>query len=92
MRWGSWDDPRARATRGRRLPSLDARSWDHPSHPLKMDSLLRPCLGKGASRRTQGWAGEKSGLFEHPAQCSSVVLDMQTIEVQQCHKNFSRDS
>ena len=111
---GSWDDPRARATRGlrrmrgsrqtvllaRRAPtikrwSLDARSeeqsayslrgswgnqkalarangmsrraggqageniarsWDHPSHPLKRDSLLRPCFGRGASRRAGvGW-------------------------------------
>ena len=31
--------PCARATRGRRLPSLDARSWDHPSHPLVSDRL-----------------------------------------------------
>ena len=30
----SWNDPRARATRGLRRPSLDARIWDHPSHPL----------------------------------------------------------
>jgi flagellar L-ring protein FlgH len=29
--------PYARATRGRRLPSLNARSWDHPSHPLVSD-------------------------------------------------------
>ena len=36
MSWGSWDNPRARATRGLRKPSLDARSWDHPSHPLKV--------------------------------------------------------
>jgi hypothetical protein len=33
---GSWDDPGARATRGLRRPSLDARSWDHPTHPLKV--------------------------------------------------------
>ena len=46
---GGWDDPRARATRGRGLPSLDARSWDHPSHPLLSDSSPRPCLGQGAS-------------------------------------------
>ncbi|MCG3773336.1 MAG: hypothetical protein JW395_0142 [Nitrospira sp.] len=46
---GSWDDPRARATRSRGLPSLDARRWDHPSHPLLSDSLLRPCLGQSAS-------------------------------------------
>ena len=48
---GGWDDPRARATRGLRKPSLDARSWDHPSHPFLSDSSLRPCLRKGASRR-----------------------------------------
>jgi len=50
---GGWDDPCARATRGRRLTSLDARSWDHPSHPLLSESSLRPCLGQGASRRAR---------------------------------------
>ena len=46
---GGWDDPRARATRGLRRPSLDARSWDHPTHPLVVrDSSLRPCPGQGA--------------------------------------------
>ena len=43
MRRGGWNDPRARATRGRGLPSLDARNWDHPSHPLLSESSLRPC-------------------------------------------------
>jgi len=51
MGQGSWDDPRARATRGLRRPSLDARIWDHPIHPLKRDSLLRPCLGQGVPGR-----------------------------------------
>ena len=32
--------PCARATRGRRLPSLDARNWDHPSHPFVSDGSL----------------------------------------------------
>jgi hypothetical protein len=27
----------------------DARSWDHPTHPLESDSSLQPCLGQGAS-------------------------------------------
>jgi len=64
---GGWDDPRARATRGLRKPSLDARSWDHPSHPLRSDGSLRPCLGQGASLGEEavladsGWAGEKFG-------------------------------
>jgi hypothetical protein len=28
------------------------------------------------------------GLFEHPARCSPVGLDVQIIEFQQCHKSF----
>ena len=39
----------ARRTRTVKLCSFDARSWDYPSHPLKMNSSLRPCLGEGAS-------------------------------------------
>jgi len=49
MRWGSWNDPPARATRGLREPSLDARSWDHPSHPLVSDRSMRSCLKQGVS-------------------------------------------
>ena len=30
----------------------------------------------GRVKYRQGWAGEKSGLFEHPAGLSSVVLDL----------------
>jgi hypothetical protein len=51
MERGSWDDPCARATRGLRRPSLDARSWEHPSHPLVSNSSLRPCPRNGASWR-----------------------------------------
>jgi len=54
MERGSWDDPRARATRGLRRPSLDARSWDHPSHPLVKGgkgSLAAALLGE---RRVPG--------------------------------------
>ena len=64
MERGSWDDPYARATRGLRMPSLDARSWDHPSHPLVSDRSLRPCLGQGAFQGEEavladsGWEGE----------------------------------
>ena len=56
--WGSWDDPLARATRGLRRPSLDARSWDYPTHPFKSDSSLRLCSWNGAS-----W-GEESVLAD----------------------------
>jgi hypothetical protein len=30
----------ARATRGRGLPSLDARSWDHPTHPCMRAMMI----------------------------------------------------
>jgi hypothetical protein len=40
----------------------------------------------------RGWAGEKSGLFEHPARCSPVVLDVRAIEFSPCHNSFSADS
>jgi hypothetical protein len=35
-------------------------------------------LGTRRVSARQGWAGEKSGLFEHPAWCSSVVPDVRT--------------
>ena len=37
----------------------------------------------------QGWAGEKSGLFEHPVWCALVLLDVRTIEFPPCHNSFS---
>ena len=40
---GGWDNTRARATRGRRLPSLGARNWDHLSRPLLSEHSLQPC-------------------------------------------------
>ncbi len=42
MERGGWDGPLARATRGRGLPSLDARSWDRLNHPLVSGRSLRP--------------------------------------------------
>ena len=51
--------PCARATRGRRLPSLDARSWDHPSHPLVSDRSSAVLL---------------NGLFEHLAAVTAGLL------------------
>jgi hypothetical protein len=32
------------------------------------------------------------GIFEHPARCSSVVLDVRAIEFSPCHNSFSADS
>ena len=39
--------------------------------------------------RARGWAGEKSGLFEHPAGCVSLIPDMQAIEVPLGSYSFS---
>ena len=69
---GGWDDPRARATRGLRKPSLDARSWDHPSHPLLSDSSLRPCLGQGASWRVRVGRVRSLAFLSILQWCSSV--------------------
>ena len=70
MERGSWDDPRARATRGLRRPSLDARSWDHPSHPLVIGGKGSLAAALPVERHVlacRGWAGENNGQFEHPA-------------------------
>jgi hypothetical protein len=32
------------------------------------------------------------GLFEHPARCSPVVLDLRAIELPPCGNSFSADS
>ena len=44
----------------------------------------------GASRvlARHGWAGEKSGLFEHPTWWTPVIPDVQTSEIPACHKVF----
>ena len=63
MERGSWDDPCARATRGLRRPSLDARSWDHPSHPLVSDRSLRPC-----------WTDFLSILWDFLLWCVTIAL------------------
>jgi hypothetical protein len=36
----------------------------------------------------RGRAGEKVGLFEHPARCSPVVQGVRTIEFPPCHNSF----
>ena len=36
----------------------------------------------------RGWAGEKAGLFEHPAWNFPVILDMRIREVSACLESF----
>ena len=70
---GSWDDPLARATRGRGLPSLDARSWDHPIHPFKVTVA----------------AALLDDLFEHSAWCASAIQNVQIDGIPACPQNMS---
>jgi hypothetical protein len=51
----------------------------------------RGCLGRlraGGCSSRQGWAGEKSGLFEHPVWHIPVVSDVCASEVLACHNSF----
>jgi hypothetical protein len=52
-------------------------------------SLAVALLGTRRVLARQGRAGEKSGLFEHPARCSPVVPDLRTGEVLACLHGFS---
>ena len=71
--WGSWDDPLARATRGLRRLSLDARSWDHPTHPNKVTARCGLAWGKERLGAPGLGGFEKSGHFEHPVVISDTV-------------------
>ena len=52
-------------------------------------SLAAALLGTKRVSARQGWAGEKSGLFEHPARGSPVGLDVRTNELPPHHNGFS---
>jgi len=49
-------------------------------------------LGTRRVSARRGWAGEKAGLFDHPARHSPTVLEMEKFEVTSCHNSFSVDS
>jgi len=74
----SWDDPSTRRTRTKKRCSSDARSWDHPSHPLGSDKSPSAWLGSRRVSARQGWAGENAKHFEHPVGFSVAV----------CHDGF----
>ena len=52
-------------------------------------SLAAALLGTRRVSARQGWAGEKSGLFEHLAGLYPNFLNMRTAEWQACHNGFS---
>jgi hypothetical protein len=56
---------------------------------LLASSLAAALLGRGRVSARQGWAGEKSGHFEHPAWYSHAVTGVRTSEVLACHNSFS---
>ena len=52
-------------------------------------SLAAALLGARRVSARQGWAGEKSGLFEHLAWCTPAIPDLQTSEIPAYQQNFS---
>jgi hypothetical protein len=57
---------------------------------VRLDSSLAAALpGTRRVLARQGWAGEKSGLFHHPARGSFVGLDVWAVESPPCHDSFS---
>ena len=46
-------------------------------------------LGARRVSARQGWAGEKSSLFEHPAWCTPAIPDLQTSEIPAYPQIFS---
>ena len=75
----AWDDPRARATRGLRRPSLDARSRDHPNHPFKV--IVRCGVTRGTThwRAGVGWV-RRLAFLSILRECSPVVMYVGLIE------------
>jgi hypothetical protein len=51
---------------------------------LLASSLAAALLGQRRVSARRGWAGEKDGLFEHPAYCTPVIQDLQTSEIPAC--------
>ena len=49
----------------------------------------RPSPGIKRVLAQRGWAGEKSGLFEQPAWCTPIILDVQTNEIPPLPQRFS---
>src|ERR1700675_2958525 len=56
---------------------------------LLASSIAAALLGTRRVSARQGWAGEKSGLFEHPAWRTPVIPDVQTSEIPACPQSFS---
>ena len=59
--------------------TLVGRAHLGSSHPPLCDSFDVALLGTRRVLARQGWAGETSGLFEHPARSCPVAPDTQTI-------------
>jgi len=65
------------------------RSSTYRGVRLRLFARCGLAWGKARLGRARVWAGEKSGLFEHPVWCAPVLLDVRTIEFPPCHNSFS---
>jgi hypothetical protein len=78
-----------------------AQRGTHPGHPEDnvheqackdhLWSLAAALFGKRRVSARRGWAGEKAGLFEHPAWCALVVSNVQTNQFPVYPQSFSAD-
>jgi len=77
----AWMVPFARRVRTIRICSLDARGLG-PIQATLFESASYTAAALLGTRRVsarQGWAGEKSGLFQHPARRTPIVRDIRTL-------------
>src|SRR5690242_8637615 len=70
-------------------PIIGANGYTKCGPYLLASSLAAALPGTRRVSARQGWAGEKSGLFEHPAWYFPVTLDMRISEGPACLQNFS---
>lgn len=79
----AWRVPCARATRGLRRPSLDARNWGliqvirekriHASLEEHLCVFAEALPRRRCVSLHRGWVGEKDGRFDHPARCPEAI-------------------
>ena len=55
----------------------------------RVNRRVAALLGARRVPARRGWAGEKSGLFEHPAWCTPVIQDVWTSEISVCPSSCS---
>ena len=77
-----------RSPSGQNCARSSGRAGEKVTPPVL--SSAAALLGTRRVSARQGWAGEKSGLFEHPAWYSPIALDTQTVPPPLWHNRFQQ--